>query len=154
MVDETTTYDVQTVKVRLRVLGIIHAALLGGVGLFTMVVLLLNKGKWQTGWDTGHPLPLMAMVGTAVLIVLALTMAQRSRSPRTLPEDSLETRLGRYQAGCIIRLALVEGGALFSAVAALVTRNAWALFPLSAAFVTMILLRPSLAGFLAGQKSR
>ncbi|HAM98789.1 MAG TPA: hypothetical protein DCQ26_09290 [Marinilabiliales bacterium] len=116
----------QTSKQFFNIVKIIHVALLGGTLIFASIVLYLVSGKpliteYRRGFDVFY-----LMVGAfAIWAIFGSQFMYSSQLKRVQPKHTLSNKLMHYQSANIIRYALIEGSALFSIVAALLTLTLW-----------------------------
>lgn len=102
-------------------LRVIHLALVGGVVLFGGVLCIIMGKEISLRPDYRNPIILAA--GIFCLGSLAASFFLRpSRKRNIVPPDGRHFR-PNYQAFCLLRWGVIEGGALFAAVATLVTKN-------------------------------
>lgn len=104
------------------IMRIIHFALVAGLVMFGGVVLMISgKGISMTP-SFRNPIILIA----AVFCVLTLAVSSGIHliyRRIAAPASSIRSALQKYQVFCMVRWAVIEGGALFSAVVALITKN-------------------------------
>ena len=131
---------------RLAVLRCIHLSLVGGVALFGGVVFHLTRGSMTFTPEFGEPMSLAAVAACVITLLLSSVMRPRSGSAGA-SQPSVQSALQKYQVFFLMRAALIEGGALFSAAVTLVSRNILpaALFVISA--LALASRRPSESEF-------
>jgi hypothetical protein len=157
MIDDTPLNDsnsptAQQAKTAFMTMALIHMALISGVVLFGGVVLLQARSRMTFAPDFRNPIILVACV-MAVGTILASSVAHSILfRAGTLPKDVLAA-VRRYQVFVLIRAAIIEGGALTSAVAALVTANIVPFGAMVLCALTLILRRPSQQEFVRLIKS-
>ncbi len=136
----------QSLKAKFMVTRIIHLALLAGSMLFGSVALVITFKQLNAAMGP-HPVLIVAdflcFATIAGSVVVRKSMLKRGAAP-TDPDSALV----KYQTICLVQWAMIEGGALFAAVAMLVSRNifAFALFLISIAFLAF--RRPSEQEFM------
>ena len=133
--------DQRTRDDRFRVILTLWASLLGGVTIFTGVVVALTSGavgSWSPSLAPGLAAKLMVL---PVLSMAAGIVFRRGEVKRTGDADA---RVGAYQVQVIIGAALQEGGGLFGLALCLMSGQAtWALGVWAATAVAMGITRPS-----------
>lgn len=112
----------QTPQSYLKVIYIIHLALLAGQVMFAIVA-FIQVGKTQIDIKNSNDpflfvVPILAIGG---FIVSNLMFRQQLNS--SINKDSLKDKLMGYQTALIIRFALLEGPSLFGIVTYLITGN-------------------------------
>jgi len=129
-------------KAQLRVLQVIHLALMGGIILFFSIVLLLHlssgpgytSGDQRSGLDPLMMVNFMMFIGVMVARMVVPPLALKNaikRLPRGLDEQEFQTAaFPAIQASHIVNLALLEGPALFSVVILLINSNAMKTSPI------------------------
>ena len=122
-------------------LRIIQIALMSGVTLFSAIV--FSRVGDQLIWtpDFKNPLPLLALAFTGINLAVA-TQFHRIYFKMTAPWASLRPE-STYMTFAILRWALIEGAALFSAVCVLITYNVLAIVALAIAMSLLIFTRAS-----------
>jgi len=137
-------------EARKRFLGmrLIHAALATGLIMFGLVVLILYGKEMSVTPCLRNPVTLVALFLCLSTLSVASTVHLFYRKVGPAPA-AVGAALQKYQTFCLVRWSVIEGGALFSAVAALVTRNVlpFGLFVVSVA--VLLYLYPSRKEFLS-----
>ncbi len=120
----------------------IHLALVAGVFLFGIVLWLVARKPLRVDLDLANPVSLIAGVVALVTFGVAQQM-DRLFLHFVPPPVDMDTALQKYQVFFLVRAALLDGGALFPAVAVLLTSQLLpALFFLLCA-VGLLVHRPS-----------
>jgi hypothetical protein len=109
-------------KGRLTVMRLIHVALVAGVLLFGLVVLVIIRGKMVFTPDYQNPLVLVAAMLVAGNLSVASALHKFFFKASGLPADA-GAAMQKYQLFFLMRAAVIEGAALFSAVVTLITCN-------------------------------
>lgn len=103
-------------------LSIVHIALAMGQILFALVTIFLNKDKETAIWYVNDVfvfvLPVVALLGALTGNILFKNQVLALQK-----KESLKEKLTGYQSAFIIKLALLEGPALFGIVCYLITGN-------------------------------
>jgi len=97
-------------------------ALVSGLVMFGAVGLMIMKGRMTFDFALRNPISVFAGAMALAGLALAFSLKGMMMKPGDRPADP-GVALQKYQVFVLIRAALVEGGALFSAVAVLVTCN-------------------------------
>ena len=137
-----------SLQTALKTARLIHLALVAGLVTFGGVVLVLSHGRLSLASATRSPIFVVAALVCAGSLCLASVVPVFYRKAVPAPKD-VHSALRQYQACCLVRWALIEGGALFAAVAALVTRN---ILPLGLFAICLVMLAcryPSQREFVA-----
>jgi len=134
-----------TGKQYFRILAIIHIALMIGVALFASIAyFMVSKGGFEPiDSDTSHALtlitPLLMLIG-----VLAGPFVRLYKINKLKLETDLKMKLAGYRAATIIRLALLEGPALFTVIAFLLTGDTNFLLYTSFMLLLFAMIRPTM----------
>ena len=109
-------------KAQMNTIRIIHLALMGGCIFFALVVAFLTITNEV---DVESVLALNFMPPGLFVIVLFVypVMFKATIKPVLSEEHTLQSKIATFQTGHIIRMALLEGVALFASVAALLNRE-------------------------------
>jgi len=128
-----------TSKQYFRIAKTIHMALLGGIIIFGLVVFLQIQDKELIyGYDQ-ESAPFYIAVGLLGLWALfGGEFIFRSQLKKAKMEPALAQKMMQYQSANIIKYALIEGVALFSIVATLLTLSVW--FLVITGFLVLVLL--------------
>ena len=138
---DSRTTDRDQFRARFLTMRIVHMALVAGVVMFGVVALFVVHGRMSSAPSLRNPLCLVAAVLCAATL-LASSLIRPPRAKTISPVDA-GAALGKYQAFCLTRAALIEGGALFSAVAMIVTGNVMPAVLLAVSTAALVLRRPS-----------
>ena len=119
-----TMQDSQTDLVRSRLLTMrrIHLALVGGVAMFGFVVFIVTRGKMSFSPALNLPIVIVSIVAAATAVLSATLLHKVYFRASPAPADA-QGAVQRYQTFFLMRAAMIEGGALFSAVATLISSN-------------------------------
>ncbi|MCF6279303.1 MAG: hypothetical protein L3J14_03040 [Flavobacteriaceae bacterium] len=108
-------------KAAFKILQIIYGALIMGVVAFLAIVLFLADNlHFTVDMDDVFTIivPLMTLSGIAISVILNNNFLKMIQ-----PEDTLQTKLSKYQTASIIGGALLEGSALIGVVATFISGN-------------------------------
>ncbi len=144
--DRRTGSERDQFELRWRTLNFIHIAILAGLGMFVFVVVILTKDKLSAVPEFSNPIFLAASVLAVVSVAVASSIHKIAFRPAA-GNTNLRAAMDKYQGFVLVRAALVEGGALFSTVVILVTRNAWAFLPMLLCAAALAWFRPSRGEF-------
>lgn len=125
----------------------IHYALVGGLVMFGAVVLVITKGRMTLELAFGNPMLLVAAVAAMGSIALACALkgiVVKSGGNPAVPGAALQ----KYQVFVLMRAAVIEGGALFSAVATLISLNVLPACLFAVCAVVLIFFRPTEREFI------
>ncbi len=120
----------------------IHYALLFGILLFAAVAYFLDPIEEKVD-DNLYDILRYMVPGLAALALLAGRFVTKPVFATAKNKDSLGAKLDIFRTGMIIRWALVEGVAMFSIVAFMLSGNMVMLLVALALAVYMFTLRPS-----------
>lgn len=134
---------IEEFKGRLLVMQIIHLAMVMGVIVFGTVVFVLTRGRMTYELAFRNPVSFVAGGLAMVNIVAASVLHKVFFGFGGMPPDA-GAALERYRTMVLIRAAMLEGAALFAAVATLVTSNILPAYVLILCAGALILRRPSL----------
>lgn len=109
-------------KGRLTVMKLIHVALVAGVLIFGLVVLVIIHGKMGFAPAYRNPVVLVAAVLVAGNLAVASALHRVFFKVTGRPVDA-GAAVQKYQVFFLMRAALIEGAALFSAVVTMITCN-------------------------------
>ncbi len=125
-------------------LSLIHGALTMGLILFAAITVFLNRSNSSTNSVTDldnilvYIVPAMAVFGLMASMFLFKNKVKSAKS-----KDALQKKLYDYRVATIIKLALIEGPALLSIIAYLITGSNLFLGMAAALILYFILQRPS-----------
>ena len=140
--DKEQAFVLNQISARLKMMKVIHAALLLGVIGFGSFVLFYSRKEFSFDISFRNPLIIVSALMSTVTIIASLLMKMpRVTLPGTPPD--IHVVLSRYQVFFLMRASTVEGGALFSGVITLVTHNVVPAAFFLASAVTLALSRPS-----------
>lgn len=120
-----------------RTISLIHTALMSGIFLFASVVWYMNGFTSKMHFNYQEDVFLIVVPILALFSIFSGIQLFKKRVENTYPNQGLQTKLGIYQTALIIQWALLEGAALFSVVAFLLSANF--LFMLIAIFLLILL---------------
>jgi len=145
-----TSYDFNKFLLTTR---FIHFALILGLVMFCGVALFITGKQMSFMPDFGNPVIIVALLGCIITIGLSFVVPVIYRKVTPLPAD-IRAALQHYQAFCMVRWAVIEGGALFSGLVILLTKNVLPLgfFVISTSF--LIYRYPSQKEFIAVTEKR
>ena len=128
-------------KSALNTIRIIHLALMVGPTLFSFVVAFLVS----TNSFSGSSIEVLNYLSPAYfLIALAMHgVLFKAILPKDLDQKSLQQKMVAFQTSHIIRLAFMEGAALFAAVVALINGNLLHLITVTLTLALMFTKFPS-----------
>ena len=107
-------------KEHFKVTLMLFTAMLGGIFIFAMVALYLNYGKVEPEQDI--TLFLIIAIALAVNAVFAGDLVAKKIVNKAL-NGTFQEKMDAYRSATIVKLALLEGTALFSIVTYLITAN-------------------------------
>lgn len=134
-------------KQRMMVMRLIHTALVAGLVMFGLVVVVISKGRLRLDPSSFNPVVLVSGILTVSGIAVASVFKRFFRAQADKPTDPVNA-LQKYQALVLARAAIIEGSALFSAVAVLITRNSLPGIAFVACVIAMLFFRPSQEEFV------
>jgi len=134
-------------KGRLTVMKLIHLALVAGVVIFGLVVLFIIHAKMSFVPAYQNPVILVAAVLVAGNLAVASALHKFFFKVSGLPTDA-GAAVQKYQVFFLMRAALVEGAALFSAVVTLITCNILPVCLLAVCAGALAFYRPSQQEFV------
>ena len=157
MTEESQTTSMHTIpaelfKGHLAVMRFIHFTLVGSIILFGVIVMYVIHKKMTFAPEAENPLFIVAAALTTVVILFSSAMHMFFFKSGTMPAE-VQGAVHRYQVFVLIRAAVVEGAALFSAVATLVSRNILPAGLLALCVAALIILVPSRHEFIRLMKS-
>jgi len=129
---------------KLKTLQIIHAALCGGVFLFAMVTIFLNRDIlfFDANPKTSAPFnPIFPIVG--LITISASLLFFRNVIAKIDQSAGADSKINQYQSAFIVSAAFLEGGALFNLVGFFLTHNSFFLIFAAANFIFLLLKRPT-----------
>lgn len=129
----------------LQLLTILHLALTGGATIFVLVAYFVHHQGMEVDESMATilvPLSLAMAAGG----VLAGQMMYKQGLARISADQPMEKRLEAYKGVFILRLALIEGPALFGAVVHMITGSIWGLGISICLIAWMVMLRPTADG--------
>ncbi len=134
-----------TGKQYFRILAIIHIALMIGVAFFASIAyfMVYNVGFEPIDGETSYALKLLTPM-LMLLGVLANPFVKLYRINKLRLETDLNNKLAGYRAATIVRLALLEGPALFTVIAFLLTGDTNFLLYTSFMLLLFAMTRPTL----------
>jgi len=109
-------------KGRLTMMKLIHVALVAGVIIFGLVVLVIIHGKMGFVPAYQNPVVLVVAVLFAGNLAVASALHKFFFKVSGFPADA-GAAVQKYQVFFLMRAALIEGAALFSAVVTMITCN-------------------------------
>jgi hypothetical protein len=118
---------------------VIHAALVGGCVLFALVIYFVVRPQRS---DAIEPGILYALLGAAVAAIVLAFAVLKPRIPLKSTNESADLFWTRASAPALIAWSVVEGGALLSIVAYMLSGSAIALGTALAAIAALAALHP------------
>lgn len=140
------------IRTRFMTIRLIHLALVIGAGLFGAVVFQLGY-RQMTMQHGGNPIVLVAVMVSLGSIAVSLVLRKVLQQNGSMPTDPNGV-FARYQAICLVQWAIIEGGALFAAVATMITKSGVAFACFVASWAFMAFRRPSERELLVMSNSR
>ena len=133
----------------LRGLTIIFYALLAGQLLFAAVVYyLISSGQTSATPFVGPTEDFIGVTAYVLaMIAMSIFLVKLRTKNETLPKGDPKFGIGHYRATVILRLAVLEGAALFVVVIALVTGNVRLFVAFAIALAAFYRARPTLREF-------
>lgn len=121
------TADSFNAKKSMMVTRMIFLGHITGVLFFMVIIYHLGRERFSLAVDFGNPL-FLALFGIAVLTVPLSWLYSKKKLGMIRIEEPLASKYMSWQYTVIIRMAAVEGIALFSAVCLLITGNLFYIF--------------------------
>lgn len=121
--------------------------------MFGVVVLFLSARQISLTPSFNNPIIVINVFFCMVALVLSSVMHMIYRKIITTPAD-VRSALQKYQAFCVTRWAIIEGGALLSAVVTLVTKNILPVCFFIVCLVFLIYRYPSQQEFISLTKNQ
>ncbi|GGI29034.1 hypothetical protein [Pedobacter mendelii] len=129
---------------KLKTLQIIHFALCGGVFLFALVTIFLNREMMffdANPATTAAFNPIFPVVGLVTLS--AGIFFFKNVISKIDTSDDVDSKISQYQTAFIISAAMLEGAALFNIVGLFLTHNTFFLLFAAVNFIFLVLKRPT-----------
>lgn len=126
----------------LKTLSIIHYALLGGMILF-MVVAYVKQGNHYFDFKNTKDVYIIVVPIMAIAAYFVGNLVFKQQLSAAANKDSLKEKLMGYQGAALIRLAFLEGAALFGIVAFMLTGNLFELLIATLLILYFITLKPT-----------
>lgn len=101
---------------------LIHFALVLGLVMFGFVAVLISYKTLSLRPDLANPVIWVASLGCILSIAISFLVFPMYRKMTPTPTN-VRSAFQHYQTVCIIRWATIEGGALFSAVIFIISKN-------------------------------
>jgi len=127
---------------------LLHFALVLGLVLFGVIALVISARQMSLTPALNNPLIAVSGLGCIISIGASFLTFSIFRRNTAAPAN-IRSAIQQYQAYCLTRWAVIEGGALFSAVVFIITKN---VLPLGLFLISTLFLLsryPSLKEFLA-----
>lgn len=139
---------IEMAKGHFMVMRIMHLALAAGIILFGAVALMLTHKRMTFSPALDNPLVLVAgiMTVTTILVASVLHLVFFRSGPAPV---NVHTAVQRYQTFVLVRVAVIEGAALLSAVALLATSNVLPAGLLALCTIAMVVRSPSHQEFMS-----
>lgn len=140
--DKDRAFMMEQVRVRMKMMKVIHLALVIGVVCFGSFVLFYARKKFAFEISFQNPMIIIAVLLSAGTIIASLLLKKPYTSlPRT-PSD-IHDVLNRYLVFFLVRASMIEAGVLFSGVITLLTHNVVPAVFFLVSGVILAILRPS-----------
>jgi hypothetical protein len=147
--DTTGPTDLAQCRQRMAVLKMIHMAMLTGTIMFGFVAYFITKDKLTQDLTFRNHLTVAAWVAAAISVALASQLRGVLCKPVSLSQPTdFRSVWQQYTIFVLIRCALLEGGAMFSVVAVLVTKNILPGIPFAICAVALARYRPTQQEFV------
>ena len=143
----TNTLSVEQVKGRFVVMQIIHLALVTGVIAFGVIVLVLTRGKMSLDPAFHNPLFIVAGIMATMAILVSSVLPKLFFRSGAMPAEA-NIAVQKYQTFVLMRAAVIEGAALFSAVATILSYNILPVSLLVLCVAALVVHRPSQHEFI------
>jgi hypothetical protein len=147
--DTTGPTDLAQCKQRMAVLKMIHMSMMTGCVMFGFLAYFITKDKLTHDLVFRDPIAISAWVVAAISILLASQLRGILCKPVSLSQPTdFRAVWQKYTVFIMIRCALLEGSALFSAVALIVTKNLLPAIPFAICAVAFAFYRPTQQEFV------
>jgi len=140
--DKDREFMVEQVRIRMKMLQVIHLALVGGVVIFGACVLFIIRKRFSFEISFKDPMVIIAVILSVGTIVTShLLKKPGSNVPRT--HYDVHDILNKYQVFFLVRASIIEAGALFAGVVTLLTCNIVPVVVFAASALALALRWPS-----------
>lgn len=137
-------FQINLMNTKLKTLQMIHLALCGGVFLFALITLFLNREMMFFDANPQSTKPYNPIAPIVGLITLSGSIFfSKNLLSKIDKSESAEMKINQYQSAFIISAALLEGGALFNLVVFFLTQNAFFLLFAAANWLFLIFKHPT-----------
>lgn len=126
----------------LKIIQIIHVALLAGQVLFAMTTVFISRKLMLNIRDMNDPFLIVAPV-LAVTGALGGWYLYKNKLQGVDPQASLPTKLDAYFTALLMRLALLEAGSLFAITCLMLTEEVYFLVIAGIIMLYFVYLRPT-----------
>jgi len=142
LIDKDRKFMAEQVRIRMKMLKVIHLALIAGVVGFGAFVLFYTRKQFSYELTVKNPVIIAAvLVSFGTMVTSFLLRKPRAADPRT--HHDIHDILSKYQVFFLIRASIIESGALFAGVAILLTCNIVPVVVFAVSALVLAFLRPS-----------
>lgn len=140
--DGDREFMIEQVRMRVKMLQVIHLALVSGVVMFGACVLFIVRKRFSFEVSLDDPIVMIAAVLSAgTILTSCLLKKPGSNAPQT--HHDVHDILNKYQVFFLVRASIIEAGALFAGVAILMTCNIMPIVVFAVSALALALRRPS-----------
>ncbi|OGV64332.1 MAG: hypothetical protein A2283_15725 [Lentisphaerae bacterium RIFOXYA12_FULL_48_11] len=141
-IDKDRKFMMEQVRMRMKMLQVIHLALVSGVLIFGVCVLFIVRKRFSFEISFRDPMIIIAVVlSVGTILTSCLLKKTGSTAPQT--HHDVHDILNKYQVYFLVRASIIEAGALFAGVATLVTCNVVPVVVFASSAMVLALRRPS-----------
>jgi len=148
---ENTQANIEEAKKFLLVTKLIHLAIVAGLVIFGGIVLFISSRQICSSPFFSNPIIILAVI-ICISTLGSLPVISFIYRKITPAPDSVYSALKKYQTFSIVKWAIIEGGALFSGVAILVTKNILPVFLFVISLAFLVCQYPSETKFISFTK--
>ncbi len=130
----------ETYQSIVRAVKLLPSAMIAGLGLMSVVLILIRRGEEPNGM-LGDAAVIGVALFAAAMVVLSSYLYRRTVG--TAMGKNLAEKLVIYRSAVVLRFAIIEGPALFSAVLYFLSGNYIFMVITGCLFVFMLLNRPT-----------
>ena len=139
--------SMEQAKTQFLTMRLIHFALVAGLAIFGGVTLIITGKDLSLTPSFENPMTWVAVI--VCVLTLAVSAVVHLAYPKAGATTDIAASLQKYLAFCLVRWAIIEGGALFLAVATLLTRNVLPIGLFAVSLAMLIFRHPSPKEFLS-----
>jgi hypothetical protein len=132
---------------RMSVLKMIHKSLVAGPVMFGLVVFIITKDRMTFDLAFRNTVTVFACVVAVISVGVASQLSGMVRKAGRQQTD-FDAVWPKYMVFVLMRAAIIEGGALFSAVAVMLTGNILPWIPFAVCAVALAVFRPTQQEFI------